>query len=120
MHDPNCLFCKIFKGEIPSNKVFESDNVIGFRDLHPQAKDHVLFIHKNHNANIAEMASSDPEDIIEVIRAITRFAKESGLEKTGVRIVSNSGPDAGQTIFHTHFHVLGGEQLGHFGRNSRR
>ena len=119
MHNPDCIFCKIFKGEIPSNKVFESSNVIGVRDLHPQAKDHVLFIHKNHSSNIGDMISSHPEDLIEVTRAITRFAKESGLEKTGFRIVANSGPDAGQTIFHTHFHVLGGEQLGHFGKHSK-
>jgi histidine triad (HIT) family protein len=111
----DCLFCKIVKGDIPSTKVFENDSVIGFVDIFPQAKTHLLFIHKKHTADINQM-SSDPESIGQVFQAITSFTKEQGLDQKGFRVVTNTGKHAGQTVFHTHFHVLAGEQLGHFGR----
>ena len=113
----NCLFCKIADGEIPSNKVFENDKVMGFVDLHPQAKDHLLFVHKSHSTNINEM-SDDALNISDVFKAISEFTKSNNLSKNGFRIVTNSGAHAGQTVFHTHFHVLGGEPLGHFGGRS--
>jgi len=109
-----CLFCKIKSGEIPSKKVFESDQVIGFHDLHPQAKLHVLFIHKNHTNNINEM-SHDGEALKEVFSAIAQFTKNNKLDESGFRVVTNIGKHGGQTIFHTHFHVLAGEPLGPFG-----
>lgn len=110
----NCLFCKIFKGEIPATKIFESENVVGFVDLYPQAKKHYLFIHKNHTGNVNEMAF-DASTIVDVYKAISEFTKKEQLDQSGFRVVTNTGKHAGQTIFHTHFHVLGGEQLGHFG-----
>lgn len=111
----NCLFCKILKGEIPSSKVFENDRVFAFADIHPQAKEHYLFVHKKHTANINEM-SSDGVSIAEIFSAITEFTKDTLLMKEGFRVVTNLGPNAGQTVFHTHFHVVGGEPLGHFGK----
>lgn len=111
----SCLFCKIQKGEIPSSKVFENENVFAFSDIHPQAKEHYLFVHKKHTSNINEM-SSDDASIAEIFKAITEFTKDSLLNKNGFRVVTNLGPHAGQTVFHTHFHVVGGEPLGHFGR----
>ena len=111
----NCLFCKIAKGEIPAQKIFENDHVTGFVDIHPQAKIHLLFVHKKHTANINEM-SGDPESLAQIFQAITDYTKGSELNKNGYRVVTNQGPDAGQTVFHTHFHIVGGEALGHFGR----
>lgn len=111
-HD--CIFCKIVKAEIPTTKIYEDEFVLGFVDLHPQAKVHYLFIHKDHSTNITEMAKNE-KSIGQVFQAITKFAETSDLAKSGFRVVSNSGKNAGQTVFHTHFHVLGGEKLGHFG-----
>lgn len=110
----DCLFCKILKGDIPSTKVFDSENVYGFVDIHPQAKKHYLFIHKKHTANINEMAGN-PAAIGEVFQAIGEFTKKEKMDDYGFRVVTNTGKHAGQTVFHTHFHVIGGEQLGHFG-----
>ncbi len=110
----NCLFCKIVNGEIPSKKVFENDLVLGFHDLHPQAKHHLLFIHKMHTKDITEMAH-DGDGLKEVFSAIAAFTKEKKLDDTGFRIVTNMGKHGGQTVFHTHFHVLAGEPLGPFG-----
>lgn len=110
----DCIFCKIIRGEIPSTKIYEKGNVTGFVDLHPQAKIHLLFVHKNHTSNINEM-SLDPQTIGEVYQAIAEYTKKEGLDNGGFRVVTNLGRDAGQTVFHTHFHVLSGERLGHFG-----
>jgi len=111
----DCIFCKIISGDIPSDKIYEDDNVLGFRDLNPLAKVHNLFIHKSHSSNVNDMASSNPAQLADVYQAISNFSKESDLEKEGFRVVTNVGPNAGQTVFHTHFHVLGGEKLGGFG-----
>jgi len=110
----NCLFCKIIKGDIPSTRIYESDRVIGFVDLHPQAKKHFLFVHKNHTSNINEMAY-DGHSLVDVYQAIAEFTKKEQLDFSGFRVVTNQGKHSGQTVFHTHFHVLGGEHLGHFG-----
>lgn len=111
----NCLFCRIVKGEIPSQKVFENESVYGFVDIYPQAKIHMLFIHKSHSADINQM-SSDPESIGAVFKAIADYTKSEGLDQNGFRVVTNLGKNAGQTVFHTHFHVVGGESLGRFGK----
>jgi histidine triad (HIT) family protein len=111
----DCLFCKIINKEIPSEKVYEDQNVYGFKDIHPLAKEHYLFIHKKHTANVNEMADEDPAQIAEVFKAISSFTREQGLIEKGFRVVTNYGPYAGQTVFHTHFHVLGGEPLKGFG-----
>lgn len=110
----DCLFCKILKKEIPSTKVFENDNVLGFVDIFPQAKTHLLFVHKTHTADINEMAAN-PVSVGEVFQAIAEYTKAEGMDQKGFRVVTNLGKQAGQTVFHTHFHVLGGEPLGRFG-----
>ena len=110
----SCLFCKIANGEIPSQKVFENEKIIGFVDIHPHAKTHLIFIHKNHTANITEMVT-DSESITEIFKAMKEYCDNNEWTKSGFRIVTNQGPDAGQTVFHTHFHLLGGEKLGRFG-----
>lgn len=111
-----CLFCRIIKGEIPSKKVFENDSVFAFEDIHPMAKIHNLFIHKNHSHDINSMTENSSQTITEVFNAIKDWTRSSQLDKSGFRVVTNCGADAGQTVFHTHFHVLGGERLGRFGK----
>lgn len=111
----DCLFCKIVEGKIPATKIFENDQVIGFVDIYPQAKTHLLFVHKNHTKDINEM-SQDPASIGQVYQAITEYTKAQGLDHDGFRVVTNLGKHAGQTVFHTHFHVVAGEQLGRFGK----
>jgi histidine triad (HIT) family protein len=111
----DCLFCKIVKGEIPATKVYEDEKVIGFKDLRPQAKIHHLFIHKNHSKNLNDLISQEPTQASEILGAITYYASQEKLVEPGYRVVTNIGPNAGQTVFHTHFHLLGGEGLGHFG-----
>ena len=111
----DCLFCKIIKGDIPSEKVFENETIFGFKDISALAKKHYLFIHKQHTKNINEMTSTQPEQLKDVFSAIHEFTNNAQLEKDGFRIVTNVNANGGQTIFHTHFHVLGGEQLRGFG-----
>lgn len=110
----DCLFCKIVNGVIPATKVFENENVIAFVDIYPQAKTHLLFIHKTHTKDINEM-SQTPMTVGSVFQAITDYTKAEGLDHNGFRVVTNLGKFAGQTVFHTHFHVVAGEQLGRFG-----
>jgi histidine triad (HIT) family protein len=111
----DCIFCKIVEGAIPSTKVFENNSVIAFADLRPQAKKHYLFIHRTHSTNINTMVTADPEQVKEIFLAIQEFSSKQGLEEKGFRVVTNLGPHAGQTVFHTHFHLLSGEPLGGFG-----
>lgn len=111
----DCLFCRIINGDIPSEKVFEVESVIAFKDINPMSKEHYLFIHKSHSKNIVEMTDNNPEHITSIFTAISKFTKDRNLVDTGFRIVTNMGLDGGQTVFHTHFHVLAGEQLRGFG-----
>ncbi|MBD65063.1 MAG: histidine triad nucleotide-binding protein [Halobacteriovoraceae bacterium] len=108
----DCLFCKISSGDIPSEKVFENDDVIGFKDIAPMAKEHYLFIAKKHSKNINEI---DEKSLVQVYSAIKEFTQKNNLEQNGFRVVTNVNEHGGQTVFHTHFHVLGGEQLKRFG-----
>lgn len=110
----DCLFCKIINGDIPSKKIYEDDNVYAFEDISPMAKIHWLFIHKKHTSDIAEMAH-DPDQIVDIFKAITHVTNAQKMDENGYRVVTNLGRDAGQTVFHTHFHVLGGEKLKSFG-----
>ncbi len=109
----DCLFCKIVKGDIPSQKIYEDEWVLGFVDLYPQAKKHYLFIHKHHTKNINEL-SSDEKSLGQIFTAISKFTNSENLEQDGFRVVTNLGKNAGQTVFHTHFHLLAGEKLGRF------
>lgn len=105
----DCLFCKIVKGEIPSRKVYEDDSVLAFEDISAQCEIHVLFIHKKHSENLNELVDMNLES--DVLRAINKWTREKGIEKAGYRLVCNSGEGGGQTVFHTHFHVLSGKGL---------
>jgi histidine triad (HIT) family protein len=112
----DCIFCKIIQGSIPSTKIFENDQVFAFKDLGPQAQTHYLFIHKRHTRHVNEMVDSDAEQLIDIFRAIKDVSQSEGLDQNGFRVVTNLGANAGQTVFHTHFHLLGGQPLGRFGR----
>jgi histidine triad (HIT) family protein len=113
--EKDCLFCKMVRGEIPCEKVFENKEVLGFKDIYPQACEHYLFIHKEHTKNVNNMAVQQPQQLEAVFKAIREFTQQNYLDASGFRIVTNVNKNAGQTVFHTHFHVLGGEKLGTFG-----
>ncbi|MBQ7090985.1 MAG: histidine triad nucleotide-binding protein [Clostridia bacterium] len=106
----DCIFCKIAAGEIPSNKVYEDDKVIAFYDLNPMAKVHVLVIPKEHIANAMDVNETNSAVIAHIFEVIAKIAKDLHLEE-GFRVVSNCNAYAGQSVFHLHFHILGGEQL---------
>ena len=106
----DCLFCKIVAGDIPSTKVYEDETVLAFRDINPQAPTHVLVIPKTHIASAAEISSDNAALVAHCLEVAAIVAKQEGLTG-GFRLVSNCGSDAGQTVNHLHFHVLGGKQL---------
>ena len=106
----NCLFCKIAVGEIPSTKVYEDDLVLAFRDIAPQAPTHILVIPKVHIGSVAEINAENAQLVAHIFTVIPQIAQAEGLTG-GYRVVSNCGPDAGQTVHHLHFHILGGKEL---------
>lgn len=106
----DCIFCKIIKGEIPSTKVYEDELVYAFRDIAPQAPTHILVIPKEHIESVAEINGKNSAVISHIFEVIAKIAKDEGLTE-GYRVVSNCGADAGQTVFHLHFHILGGKKL---------
>ena len=107
----NCIFCKIAAGEIPSQKVYEDDTVLAFKDIAPAAPVHVLVIPKKHVESVAALTNEDNELIAHIFEVIRIVAKEQGLEN-GFRLVSNVGEDGGQTVKHLHFHILGKKSFG--------
>ena len=106
----DCLFCKIIAGDIPSTKVYEDDLVFAFRDIHPQAPTHILVIPKTHISGCNGVTEENSAVVAHIFEVIPRIAAAEGLTG-GYRVVSNCGPDAGQTVPHLHFHILGGKTL---------
>lgn len=106
----DCIFCKIIAGEIPSSKVYEDDTMLAFRDINPEAPVHVLVIPKAHIASMDEITAENSGTVAKIFEKIPHIAKEAGVTD-GYRVISNCGPDAGQTVFHLHFHILGGTKL---------
>ena len=107
----DCLFCKIINGEIPSNKVYEDDQVFAFRDIEPQAPTHILIIPKQHIKSAAEIDESNSAVVVHIFEVAAKIAKQEGLDD-GFRIVNNCGDIAGQTVKHLHFHLMGGREFG--------
>ena len=105
-----CLFCKIIAGDIPSTKVYEDETIYAFRDINPQAPTHVLVVPKAHIDNCNGITAENSTVIAHIFEVIPQIAKAEGLEG-GYRVVSNCGADAGQTVQHLHFHILGGKTL---------
>ncbi len=112
----NTIFDKIISRDIPATIVYESEDVMGFLDIQPQAPVHVLFVHKMPTKNILELLDKTPEQLPLLFQAAKEFVKQAGLEESGFRLVINTNRDAGQTVFHTHVHLLAGAPLGRFGQ----
>ena len=106
----DCIFCKIIKGDIPSTKVYEDELVYAFRDINPQAPTHILVIPKTHIESVNAISGENSAVVAHIFEIIPQIAKAEGLDG-GYRVVSNCGSDAGQTVFHLHFHILGGKEL---------
>ena len=105
----DCLFCKIIAGEIPSNKVYEDELCYAFYDIAPQAPTHFLVIPKQHLTGVSAITEENSAVVAHIFAVISKVTKDLGLES--YRVVSNCGTDAGQTVYHLHFHVLGGKTL---------
>jgi histidine triad (HIT) family protein len=116
MSDAETLFERVIAGEIPADVVYEDDTTFAFRDIRPQARVHVLVVPKKRYRNVAELAAADPQLLSDVLRTAATVAELEGITGSGYRVVFNTDEDAGQTVFHVHAHVLGGERLGFFGR----
>ena len=106
----DCLFCKIIAGEIPSTKVYEDDDMLAFRDINPEAPCHVLVIPKAHIPSVDAVTEENSAVVAHIFTVIPKIAAAEGLTQ-GYRVVSNCGEDAGQTVHHLHFHILGGKKL---------
>lgn len=107
----DCLFCKIAAGEIPSDCLYDADGVYAFRDINPQAPVHFLVIPKEHVARgVCEVTAENSATVGKCFEVIAKLAQREGLDN-GYRVITNNGPDAGQTVSHLHFHVLGGKKL---------
>lgn len=107
-----CLFCRIVKGEIPSKKVFEDEEILAFHDLFPQAPVHVLIIPKAHCEGLNDLRPEFSGVLGRIPFVAAQIAKELGTSGSGYRLLSNCGEGAGQSVFHLHFHLLGGKTLG--------
>ena len=107
----DCLFCKIINGEIPSKKVYENEMVYAFYDIDPQAPEHVIIVPKEHIKSANEITADNAKYISAVWEAVPEIANQLGIAADGYRVVSNCGANAGQTVFHLHFHILGGDKL---------
>lgn len=106
----DCLFCKIVAGEIPSNKVYEDEAVLAFRDIAPMAPTHILVVPKTHIPSVDGVNGENSAVVARIFEVIPQIAAAEGLTN-GYRVISNCGPDAGQTVNHLHFHILGGREL---------
>ena len=108
----DCLFCKIIAGDIPSTKVYEDDKMLAFRDIEPQAPEHIVIIPKAHIASANEITPENAEYIAHIWTMIPKIVKELGIDEKGYRVVNNCGKDGGQTVNHIHFHLMGGREFG--------
>ena len=107
----DCLFCKIIRGEIPSQKIDEDEFTYAFADIHPQAKVHALVVSKHHVRDLGQNDQLTDQELAACLRACARVAQKLGIQESGYRVVNNCGSDACQTVGHIHFHVIGGEKL---------
>ena len=109
--DPDCLFCKIVSGDIPSTIVHRTDHVTVFRDINPQMPTHVLLVPNSHIANTESLSAADDALVGELVRTAQDVARQEGLTERGYRLVFNTGPDAQNSVPHLHMHLLGGRQM---------
>jgi histidine triad (HIT) family protein len=109
--DPTCIFCKIAARDVPAEILHESDRVVAFRDTDPKAPTHVLLIPKEHIASLADIEDRHGDLLADVAQAATHLARTEGIDESGWRLVTNVGQGAGQSVFHLHFHLLGGRPM---------
>ena len=107
--DPDCLFCRIVAGDIPADVVAQNGEAVAFRDVNPQAPTHVLVVPRSHHADAAALADAEPDTVAALVRLARDVARDDGLDD--YRLVFNTGAGAGQTVFHTHLHLLGGRAM---------
>lgn len=108
----DCLFCKIIRGEIPSEKVYEDEEILAFKDIDPAAPIHILVIPKKHIASLAHMEDGDEVIVGKIYAVINKIAEEQGIKAEGFRVIVNCGENGGQEVMHLHFHLLAGKKLG--------
>jgi histidine triad (HIT) family protein len=108
----NCPFCKIAAGELPSKIVYQDQDVVAFEDINPQAPHHILFIPRRHIASMADLTAEDGPILAALFMAVAKVARDRGISESGYRFIANVGPDSGQSVFHLHFHMLGGRRMG--------
>jgi len=108
-YQADCLFCRIAAGDIPADSVFADETVVVFRDIHPKAPTHILAIPRRHLASVADLTDADGDLLAALFSAMRRVAQEAGL--TDYRIITNVGAESGQSVFHLHFHLLGGRLM---------
>ncbi|MEL7646736.1 MAG: histidine triad nucleotide-binding protein [Sedimentibacter sp.] len=107
----SCIFCQIANKEIPSQFLFENDNLVAFRDLNPQAPVHILVVPKMHISSMNEITSENSSVVAEIFEAINKIAEQEGIKESGYRVISNCGDDGCQSVKHLHFHLVGGKKL---------
>lgn len=107
-----CLFCGIVEGQVPSKIVYRDQDVIAFADINPQSPAHVLLVPRRHIASLNDLTPEDGPILVSLFAAATKIAQDLGLAERGYRLVTNVGPDAGQAVFHVHFHLMGGRKFG--------
>lgn len=107
----SCIFCQIAQKQIPSQCVYENDNLYAFRDLNPQAPIHILIIPKKHIASMNDITEENSGVIREIFETISTIAEQEGIKESGYRVISNCGNDGCQSVNHLHFHLLGGRKL---------
>lgn len=108
----DCLFCKIANGEIPSTKVYEDDEILAFKDIHPVAPVHILVIPKKHFDDITKLSEKEMPIVTKLFNVMNQIAKKERISEEGFRIVNNCGKNGGQEVKHLHFHLIGGKKLG--------
>ncbi len=111
MHNETCIFCKIINGDIPSSKVYEDELVYAFRDIEPAAPEHILIVPKEHICCANELKKEHEALVGHIVLTAAKIANDLGFADQGYRIINNCGEDAGQTVFHLHFHVLAGAKF---------
>jgi histidine triad (HIT) family protein len=107
----DCLFCGIVDGKIKANLVYQDERLVAFKDINPQAPVHILIIPRKHLAGVLDIEAADGALISEILQVAARLAREQGIAESGFRIVVNSGSNAGQSVFHLHYHLLGGRRM---------
>lgn len=106
-----CLFCSIVEGKVKANTVYEDDRIVAFSDIRPQAPVHILLIPRKHIGGVLDIEHGDGDLIGDIFQVAARLARERGIADSGFRVVVNSGADAGQSVFHLHYHLLGGRPM---------